>query len=79
MGNRCVEAVEAHDVMSEEVEAMHAAKKKFDDILNSSSLDVARNKIDNLMRRSELDSNLMLLVTKAWAASKESNMMKDEV
>ena len=65
--------------MSEEGEAMDAARMKFNDILNSPSLDVARNKIDNLMKRNELDSNLMLLVTKAWASSKESNMMKDEV
>ena len=65
--------------MSEEGEAMDAAQMKFNDILNSPSLDVARNKIDNLMKRNELDSNLMLLVTKAWASSKESNMMKDEV
>lgn len=58
---------------------MGEAQLKFDDILNSPSLEAAVNKIDRLAQRQQLDSKLMLLITKAWAAAKESTMMKDEV
>lgn len=79
VAKNCVAAVEAYDRVTEEESAISAAQMKFDDILNSPSLDVARNKIDELAKRNELDSTLMLLITKAWAASKESTMMKEEV
>lgn len=52
---------------------------KFDDILSSPSLEAAAAKIDNLAKTKQLDSTLMLLMTKAWASAKESTLMKDEV
>eukprot|EP00250_Pteridium_aquilinum_P004743 c14943_g1_i1 orf=610-2004(-) len=79
VGENSAAAVEAHDKSSEEEAAISAAQMKFDDILNSPSLDVACNKIDDLAKRNQLDSTMMLLITKAWAASKESTMMKEEV
>ncbi|MCO5547965.1 hypothetical protein L7F22_001420 [Adiantum nelumboides] len=79
LAQKCAAAVEAYDKVTEEEGAVSAAQMKFDDILNSPSLDVARNKIDELAKRNELDSTLMLLITKAWAASKESTIMKEEV
>ncbi|KAH7445750.1 hypothetical protein KP509_01G022600 [Ceratopteris richardii] len=78
IAQKCAAAVEAYDKTEEEEEAVVAAQMKFEDILNSPSLDIARNKIDELAKRNELDSTLMLMITKAWAASKESSMMKEE-
>ena len=52
---------------------------KFDDILSAPSLEAAAAKIDNLAKTKQLDSTLMLLMTKAWASAKESTLMKDEV
>uniref|UniRef100_A0A0E0IA59 Uncharacterized protein n=1 Tax=Oryza nivara TaxID=4536 RepID=A0A0E0IA59_ORYNI len=51
----------------------------FDDILNSSSLDDACDKIKSLAKTKELDSSLILLINRAWAAAKDSTTMKNEV
>lgn len=58
---------------------MKAAELKFQDIINSPTFDIACKKIDTLAEKKELDSALVLMLTKAWSAAKESNMMKDEV
>ncbi|KAG4990272.1 hypothetical protein AAZX31_09G020900 [Glycine max] len=79
LGNACLAAVQAYDAATESVEKLQAAELKFQDIINSPSLDAACRKIDNLAEKKELDSTLVLMITKAWSASKESNMMKDEV
>ncbi|XP_072961556.1 uncharacterized protein At4g37920 [Typha angustifolia] len=79
LGNACLAAVQAFDNASESIEALNAAELKFNDILNSPTLDAACRKIDNLAEKKELDSALMLMLTKAWSAAKESNMMKEEV
>ena len=79
MASKCLAAVEAHDRAIEDDESLSVAQLKFDDILNSPSLEAAANKIDDLAKNRQLDSTLMLLITKAWAAAKESTMMKDEV
>ncbi|MQM14386.1 hypothetical protein Taro_047315 [Colocasia esculenta] len=79
LGNACLAAVQAYDTASENIEALNVAELKFQDIINSPSLDVACKKIDSLAEKKELDSALMLMLTKAWSAAKESNMMKDEV
>lgn len=79
LGNMCLAAVQAYDTATESIEAINAADLKFQDIINSPSLDAACRKIDNLAEKSELDSALVLMITKAWSAAKESNMMKDEV
>lgn len=75
----CLAAVEAYDTAKENNEALNAAELKFQDIINSPSLDAACGKIDNLAAKNQLDSALVLMITKAWSAAKESNMMKDEV
>ncbi|XAR62204.1 hypothetical protein NMG60_11016871 [Bertholletia excelsa] len=79
LGNLCLAAVQAYDTASESIEALNAAELKFQDIINSPSLDAACRKIDNLAEKNQLDSALVLMITKAWSAAKESNMMKDEV
>lgn len=55
------------------------AQAKFDDILNSPSIDAACEKIKSLTKAKELDSSLILLINGAWAAAKESATMKNEV
>ncbi|XP_068638273.1 uncharacterized protein At4g37920-like [Aristolochia californica] len=79
LGNTCLAAVQAFDTASESIEALNTAELKFQDIINSPTLDAACKKIDALAEKKELDSALMLMLTKAYSASKESNMMKDEV
>lgn len=79
LGNLCIAAVQAYDSASESIEALNAAEVKFQDIINSPTLDAACRKIDSLAEKNELDSALVLMITKAWSSAKESNMMKDEV
>ncbi|KAF9608196.1 hypothetical protein IFM89_007818 [Coptis chinensis] len=50
---------------------------KFQEIINSPSIDAACKKIDNLAEKNQLDSALVLMITKAWSAAKDSNMAKD--
>ncbi|KAK6911980.1 hypothetical protein RJ641_024073 [Dillenia turbinata] len=78
IGNTCLAAVQSYDTASENIEALNAAELKFQDIINSPSLDAACRKIDNLAAKNQLDSALVLMITKAWSAAKESNMMKEE-
>ncbi|XP_010254628.1 PREDICTED: uncharacterized protein At4g37920, chloroplastic [Nelumbo nucifera] len=79
LGARCLSAVCAYDNTMENVEMLQAAQAKFDDILNSPSLDVACEKIKSLAKAKELDSSLILLINSAWASAKESTTMKNEV
>lgn len=79
LGNMCLAAVQAYDTASESIEALNAAEVKFQDIINSPSIDAACRKIDSLAEKNELDSALVLMITKAWSGAKESNMVKDEV
>lgn len=72
-------AVLAYDGAAESIEQINAAQLKFQDIINSPSLDAACKKIDNLAEKKELDSTTVLMITKAWAAAKDSNMTEDEV
>lgn len=75
----CIAAVQAYDTASENIAALNAAELKLQDIINSPSLDVACRKIDSLAEKNQLDSALVLMITKAWSAAKESSMTKDEV
>ncbi|XP_059455327.1 uncharacterized protein At4g37920 [Corylus avellana] len=79
LGNTYLAAVQAYDTATENIEAINAAELKFQDIINSPSLDAACRKIDNLAEKNQLDSALVLMITKAWSAAKETNMTKDEV
>ncbi|KAK2448242.1 endoribonuclease E protein [Trifolium repens] len=79
LGDMCLAAVQAYDGATESIEQINAAQQKLQDIINSPSLDAACRKIDNLAGKKELDSTLVLMITKAWAAAKDSNMTKDEV
>lgn len=79
LGARCLSAVSAYDNTLEYVDTLDAAQAKFDDILNSPSVDVACEKIKSLAKAKELDSSLILLINSAWATAKESTTMKNEV
>ncbi|KAJ4840428.1 hypothetical protein Tsubulata_009269 [Turnera subulata] len=79
LGARCLSAVSAFDNTLEYVETLDTAQAKFDDILDSPSVDVACEKIKSLAKAKELDSSLILLINSAWEAAKESKTMKNEV
>ncbi|KAM5576968.1 uncharacterized protein ABKV19_007683 [Rosa sericea] len=79
LGARCLSAVSAYDNTLEYVDTLDTAQAKFDDILNSPSIDVACEKIKSLAKAKELDSSLVLLINSAWASAKESTTMKNEV
>ncbi|KAB5547432.1 hypothetical protein DKX38_010838 [Salix brachista] len=76
---KCMSAVSAFDKTLESLETLDAAQAKFDDILNSSSVDAACEKIKSLAKAKELDSSLILLINSAWATAKESTSVKNEV
>lgn len=78
LGARCLSAVSAFDNTLEIMGSLDAAQAKFEDILNSSSIDAACEKIKSLAKAKELDSSLILLINGAWASAKESNTMKNE-
>ncbi|CAI0399210.1 unnamed protein product [Linum tenue] len=79
LGNDCVAVVQAYDNATEDTKAVNAAELKLQDIINSPSLDAACRKIDDLAQKNQLDSALVLMLTKAWSDAKETNMTKDEV
>ncbi|XP_010231880.1 uncharacterized protein At4g37920 [Brachypodium distachyon] len=78
LGNDCVDALQAHDDMSGSLEALNAAEFKLKDILNSPSVDAACRKIDDLAEKKELDSALVLMLSKAWSAAKGTDITKSE-
>ncbi|CAN1262328.1 Uncharacterized protein At4g37920 [Linum perenne] len=78
LGNDCIAAMQAYDNRAEETEAVTAAELKLQDIMESPSLDAACRKIDNLAQKNQLDSALVLMITKAWSDAKETNMTKEE-
>ncbi|CAN0917598.1 Uncharacterized protein At4g37920 [Linum grandiflorum] len=79
LGARCLSAVSAFDSTLENLETLESAQEKFDDILNSPSVDAACEKIKSLAKAKELDSSLILLINSTWAAAKESSKMTNEV
>ncbi|KAL5988404.1 hypothetical protein ACLOJK_036168 [Asimina triloba] len=79
LGAKCLSAVSAHDNALEDLEMLSTAQSKFDDILNSPSLEAACEKIKDLSKAKELDSSLILLINKAWTSAKDSTTMKNEV
>ncbi|RXH90864.1 hypothetical protein DVH24_006809 [Malus domestica] len=79
IGNMCLAAVQAYDSATESIEALNAAELKFQDIIDSPTVDAACRKIDHLAEKNQLDSALVMMITKAWSAAKESSMTKDEV
>lgn len=79
LGARCLSAVSAFDNTLEIVGTLDSAQQKFDEILNSPSIDAACDKIKSLAKAKELDSSLILLINGAWASAKESPTMKNEV
>ncbi|XP_071735226.1 uncharacterized protein At4g37920 [Rutidosis leptorrhynchoides] len=79
LGARCLSAVSAFDNTLETVETLDDAQAKFEDILDSPSIEAACAKIKSLAKSKELDSSLILLINTAWASAKESPTMKNEV
>ncbi|CAN6302317.1 unnamed protein product [Urochloa humidicola] len=78
LGAKCLSAIHAYDCTLEQLD-IESAQSKFDDILNSSSLEDACDKIKSLAKAKELDSSLIVLINRAWAAAKDSTTMKDKV
>lgn len=79
LGAKCLSAVRAYDNTMEHLDTLEGAQSKLDDILNSSSLEVACEKINHLAKTKELDLSLILLINRTWAEVKESATMKNEV
>ncbi|PNY17970.1 hypothetical protein L195_g014727, partial [Trifolium pratense] len=79
LGAKCLSAVSAYDNTLKNMETLDAAQAKFDNILNSPSIDIACKKIKSFAKAKELDSTLILLISGAWAKAKESTTMKNEV
>uniref|UniRef100_A0A7N0TMS0 Uncharacterized protein n=1 Tax=Kalanchoe fedtschenkoi TaxID=63787 RepID=A0A7N0TMS0_KALFE len=79
LGTRCLAAVSAYDNTLQFVDTLDTAQEKFDDILNSPSLEAACEKINSLARSKTLDSSLILLINSAWASAKESATLRSEV
>lgn len=79
LGARCLSAVSAFDNTLEIVDTLDTAQAKFEDILNSPSVDAACDKIKSLAKAKELDSSLILLISGAWASAKDSPTIKNEV
>ncbi|CAN6308051.1 unnamed protein product [Urochloa humidicola] len=78
LGAKCLSAIHAYDCTLEQLD-IESAQSKFDDILNSSSLEDACDKFKSLAKAKELDSSLIVLINRAWAAAKDSTTMKDKV
>ncbi|KAF6992704.1 hypothetical protein CFC21_009672 [Triticum aestivum] len=78
LGNDCVDALQAHDDMSGSLQALNVAELKLKDILNSPSVDAACRKIDDLAEKKELDSALVLMLSKAWSAAKGTDITKSD-
>ncbi|KAG0449089.1 hypothetical protein HPP92_027531 [Vanilla planifolia] len=76
---RSLSAVRVYDCAMENLDTLEAAQSKFDDILSCSSLEAASDKINKLAKAKELDSSLILLINRAWAAVKDSTTMRNEV
>ncbi|MQL87280.1 hypothetical protein Taro_019796 [Colocasia esculenta] len=71
--------VSAYDNAVQSLDMLETAQSKFDNILDSSSLEEACEKIQSLAKAKELDSSLILLINRAWAVAKESPTMSNEV
>ncbi|MCI59942.1 hypothetical protein A2U01_0081197, partial [Trifolium medium] len=67
LGAKCLSAVSAYDNTLKNMETLDAAQAKFDNILNSPSIDIACKKIKSFAKAKELDSTLILLISGAWA------------
>lgn len=61
------------------MESFDDAQAKFDDILNSPSIEAACAKIKSLAKAKELDSSLIFLINSAWTSAKDSPTIKNEV
>ncbi|KAL1358802.1 hypothetical protein AAHE18_04G060100 [Arachis hypogaea] len=59
LGNTCLAAVQAYDDATKSMEKLNEAELKFQDIINSPSLEAACRKIDSLAEKKELDSTLV--------------------
>ena len=79
IAKKCLTTIQEYDKNAKDFMSLSAAQMKFDDIVKSPSLEIASKKIENFAKKGELDSSLMLLISKAYSAAKESTLMKEEV
>jgi hypothetical protein len=68
----------AKEVLEGDEENLQEAAKQFAKILEATSLDDAEKQIDGLIDTGGMDPALLMMMAKAWAGAKESNMMKEE-
>ncbi|PRW50773.1 glutamine cyclotransferase [Chlorella sorokiniana] len=71
--------VEAYDRVARDQQAMEAAAESFSSLLQVDSLEAADKKIDELAASGKLDPALLLMMAKAYAGSKETNITQEEV
>ncbi|KAI7846439.1 hypothetical protein COHA_000050 [Chlorella ohadii] len=71
--------VEAYDRVARDEQAMEAAAESFSSLLQVDSLEEADKKIDELAATGKLDPALLLMMAKAYAGSKETDITQEEV
>jgi hypothetical protein len=72
-------AIQVHDNIQKDEALMIKAEEKFLNLLDSPDLTTLDSRIDNLAQTGGLDPALLLTMSKAWVAAKDSSMVKDEV
>ncbi|PSC75274.1 cytochrome P450 [Micractinium conductrix] len=71
--------VEAFDRVQRDDQAMESAAESFSSLLEVGSLEEADKKIDELAASGKLDPALLLMMAKAYAGSKETDITREEV
>ncbi|KAL4430000.1 hypothetical protein ABPG77_004370 [Micractinium sp. CCAP 211/92] len=79
LGAQLAALVEAYDRVLRDEQAMEAAAKSFSDLLDVESLEEADRKIDEMAASGRLDPALLLMMAKAYAGSKETDITREEV
>ena len=69
---------EAAKEVEDNQDGLEEAAKQFSSILDAESLSDAEKQIDGLLETGNMDPALLMMMAKAWAGAKESNMMKEE-
>lgn len=79
LGAQLAALVEAYDRVLRDEQAMEAAAQSFSDLLEVESLEQADRKIDEMAASGRLDPALLLMMAKAYAGSKETDITREEV
>ncbi|KAK9806423.1 hypothetical protein WJX73_005207 [Symbiochloris irregularis] len=79
VGSRLAALRDAYDQVSEDKDAVEAARASFAELLQAESLEDADKRIDEMAASGRLDPALMLTMAKAYATAKETDVTKEEV